>query len=271
MCAMLICAIFCLGISLLFALTAHSKETQRVEIRSMVRSGLPPCHILHQLQLDHAHHTLSKSAFCRWVLKLQAGRNDLSTPKSTGRPPKLTPELLRRIQASVDQDKMKTICQLTREFQLSLSTIHRALHTHLKLKKRLAKWVVHHLTDQQKQRRVRVSRRILGLMRRSPTLWSRIITGDESFFPVYDPAAKQSTLSWLAQNETRPSKVRGSKWMKKVMLIVFWDSTGVVLREFVPARMGVNSEFYAGFMRTQRSNSSETPPSLAKELILVAS
>ncbi len=251
-CTFLLFGLFCLGISLLFALTAHSRETQRVEIRAMVRNGLPPCRILQQLQLDHAHHALSKSAVCRWVLKLRAGHIDLATPKSTGRPPKLTPDLLCRIQTSLNEDKSKTIRQLAREFQLSLSTIHRALRTHLKLKKRPAKWVAHHLTDQQKRRHVHVSRRVLGLLRRSPTLWSRIITGDESFFPVYDPAAKETTASWLARNEVRPSKVQGSKWTKKVMFIVFWDSTGVILREFVPAGMGVNGLFYASFMRRLR-------------------
>ncbi len=207
---------------------------------------------MQQLQLDHAHHALSKSAICRWVIKLQAGHIDLATPKSKGRPPKLTPDLLCRIQPSLNQDKTKMIWQLACEFQLSLSTIHCALRTHLKLKKHPAKWVMHHLTDQQKRRCVHVSRRVLRMLRRSPTLWSQIITGDESFFPVYNPAAKQSTASWLARNEVCPSKVHGSKWTKKVMLIVFWDSTGMILREFVLAGMGVNGLFYAGFMRRLR-------------------
>ncbi len=251
-CALLVFTLFLLLFSLLTALTAHSKECQRVEIRAMTRRGLELTQILRQLRADHAHHALSKSAVCRWVVKLRAGRNDLSTPKSSGRPPKLTLDLLRRIKASLDEDKSKTIRQLAREFNLSLSTIHRALRSHLKLKKRPAKWVLHHLTDQQKQHRLGVARWILGMLTRSPTLWSRIVTGDKSFFLVYDPAAKQSTACWLERNEEWPMKVRGSKWTKKVMLIAFWDASGVILREFVPAGMGVNGIFYAGFMRRLR-------------------
>ncbi len=214
----------------------------------MMRQGLSQAHILRQLRADHAHHALSKSSVSRWIIKLRAGRNDLMSPKSTGHPPKLTAEMVWRIKASLDQDKSKTIRQLAHEFNLALSTIHCALRKHLKLKKHPAKWIPHFLTDMQKQRRLRISRRILGMLRRSPTLPSRILTGDESFFHVYDPAARQTTAAWLECNETRPSKVRGSKWSKKVMLIVFWDSKGVVLHEFVPAGMGVNRLFYAGFM-----------------------
>ncbi len=119
------------------------------------------------------------------------------------------------------------------EFGLSLATIHvhRALCKHLGPWKRSAKlWVAHHLSADQKHQ-LRVARQVLGMLRRD------------------DPATSQTTASWLQSNKAHSMKVWHSKFEGEVRLIVFWDSKGVVLREFVPTGLGVNTQFYVSFLR----------------------
>ncbi len=135
---------------------------------------------------------------------------------------------------------------------LSLRTVHKVLRECLQLRKRPAKWIPHALNDNQKQRRVRMSHDILARFRRSPTLKDRVITGDESWFWCYELAIKQSTLVWLRSNVARPEKPVKYCYVRKVMVIIFWNSQGVVLRQFVEAGHGVNAQVYLETMCTLR-------------------
>ena len=38
------------------------------------------------------------------------------------------------------------------------------------------------------------------------------------------------------------------------MLIVFWDSQGIIMREFVPNGHGVNGDYYLGIMKRLRQH-----------------
>ncbi len=136
------------------------------------------------------------------------------------------------------------LCVISCETGLSLRTVHNVLWNTLKLKKRPAKWIPHLLTDNQKVCRLRVSRDLLAHFRRSPTLADRVITGDESWFWCYQPQTKRSTSAWLRSNERHPQKPVQDRYVRKVMVIVFWDSQGVVHREFVADGRGINAAAY---------------------------
>jgi hypothetical protein len=63
---------------------------------------------------------------------------------------------------------------------------------------------------------------------------------DETWCFAYDPATKRQSSEWLGQN----SKTRGTTFQKlrvKTVLIVFFDTEGVILPEFVPERQKVSA------------------------------
>ena len=130
--------------------------------------------------------------------------------------------------------------------------MHHALRNKLKLTKHPAKWVPHALSDNQKQRRVQMARDLQRRFARSPTLQDRIVTGDESWFWCYEPHMKRSTSAWLRSNERRPQKVFKDRYVRKVMLIIFWNSQGVIHREFVAGGQGVDRHIYLRTMRELR-------------------
>lgn len=230
----------------------HSRVTQRHEIRLLMRQGRRLCEIVRQLHQDHGNCAPSQTTMHRWMTAIRGGRADVSSPKPTGRPTKVTPEVLQTIKDILADDKTTPICVLAHRTGLAKSTIHRALRTILKLKKRPAKWVLHQLTQRNKNNRMRMCRRLLGQFTRSPTMSGRVITGDESWFHAYEPATKMSSSAWLETNEVRPTKARQPRYGTKIMLLVFWDAKGIVLREFVPNGVGINAQFYARFMRHLR-------------------
>ena len=77
-------------------------------------------------------------------------------------------------------------------------------------------------------------------------LFNKIITGDETCCFAYDPETKQQTSEWVGDMSPRPKELKFQRSCIKTMLIIFFDSQGVVHKEFVPEGKTVNAEFYKG-------------------------
>jgi hypothetical protein len=85
----------------------------------------------------------------------------------------------------------------------------------------------------------------------SPTqtkIFNKIITGDETRCFVYDPETKRRSSEWVAEISPRQKKLKYQRSHIKTMSINFFDSQGVVHKEFVPEGKTVNAEFYKGVM-----------------------
>jgi hypothetical protein len=78
--------------------------------------------------------------------------------------------------------------------------------------------------------------------------FNKIITGDETWCLAYDPETKRQSSEWVGETSPRPKKLKFQKSRIKTMLIIFFDSQGVVHKEFVPEGKTVNAEFYKGVM-----------------------
>ena len=72
----------------------------------------------------------------------------------------------------------------------------------------------------------------------------KVITGDESWVFDYDPETKWQSEEWHTKSSPRPKKARMSRSRVKTMIIVFFDSRGIVHKEFVPPEQTVNCAFY---------------------------
>lgn len=101
-----------------------------------------------------------------------------------------------------------------------------------------------------------------------PTLLDRVITGDESWFFQYDPETKRQSQQWLSPGSARPKKARMSKSKIKTMMICFFDSKGVVHKEFVPPGQTVNHQFYIEVLQRLRKRIFRVRPEIADTWIL---
>ena len=63
-----------------------------------------------------------------------------------------------------------------------------------------------------------------------------------------DTATKRQHAEWAGHNSPKPKKLRFQKSRVKTMLIVFFDTEGVIHWEFDPEGQKVNSEFYVGVL-----------------------
>ena len=75
---------------------------------------------------------------------------------------------------------------------------------------------------------------------------------DESWIYCYDPEIKRQSSQWKHAGFPRPKKARHSKSILKLLMIPFFDSTGLIYRHWVPTGQIVNKEYYVEVLRAFR-------------------
>ena len=144
----------------------------------------------------------------------------------------------------VRSDRLLTLRMISSELNLNRFTVHQILTQDFGMIKVCVK--IKNLTTEQKSNRRDVCLDLLDRLEREPEFFSRVITGDESWILEYDPETKRQNREWHTANSPRPKKARMSKSKTKSMLICFFDSEGIVHKEFVPPGHTVNQTFFSG-------------------------
>ena len=125
------------------------------------------------------------------------------------------------------------------------------------------------LTDDQKQYRILISRDLLNRVGSETDFMERmIITGDESWVFEYDPETKRQSCEWHSPGSPCPRKARMSKSRIKSMFIVFFDSKGIVHKEFLPTGQTVSAAFYVEVLKRLRNRVTRVRPEIANDWIL---
>ena len=78
--------------------------------------------------------------------------------------------------------------------------------------------------------------------------FNKIITGDETWCFAYDPETKWHNSEWVGETSPQPKKLQFKRSHIKTTLIIFFDSQGVVYKEFVQVGKTANAECYKGVM-----------------------
>ncbi|KAJ4430628.1 hypothetical protein ANN_19217 [Periplaneta americana] len=140
--------------------------------------------------------SLSEVAFGR-------GHATLGRP-STGR----NDENIANIKRALDEDRRKTIHEVSEQTNLSWNTVQRMLTEDLHMGRVSAKFVPRLLTYDQRENRLRVCRNLKSEVQKDPNFLKIIVTGDESWCYGYDPESKQTSSQWKTPNSPRPKKAR---------------------------------------------------------------
>jgi histone-lysine N-methyltransferase SETMAR len=110
------------------------------------------------------------------------------------------------------------------------------------------------LSSDQKEHCVAVCSALKVQAENDPNFISTIITDDESWVYRYDPEMKQQSFRWKMANSPRPKKAPQVRSNVKSMLICFFDTEGIVYKEFIPPGQIVNGNFYCDVLRWLREN-----------------
>jgi len=116
------------------------------------------------------------------------------------------------------------------------------------------------LSDYQKAHRVAVCSEPKRDPRDDPNFISNIITGDETWKYGYDPGTKRQSSQWKSPNSLRPKKARQVCSNVMFMLIVFFNTQGIVHKEFVHPCQTVSGNFYCEVLKQLREGICRKPP-----------
>ncbi len=225
---------------------------QRSAIKTSVHAGETFQSTLQLLQRAWQGDTLSKTQVRHWFKVFQRDPDrPVKDAKHTGRPrSKRTQPNIAAVRGQLQGERRQTVRNVAKDTGLSKDSVHRILKKDLGFNKIAPKMIMKILTDQQKRTRLNIAKDNLAKIEADPGVLARIIATDESWVFTFDPRTKQADMEWLAPNEPRPTKARRSRSQKKTLLILFYDSQGLVSHFFTEET--VDSDIYIESLRRMR-------------------
>ena len=87
---------------------------------------------------------------------------------------------------------------------------------------------------------------------------------NESWIYCYDPETKKQSSQWKHAGSPRPKKARQSKSAQKLLMIPFFDSTGMIYMNWVSTGQTINEEYYVEVLREFMRRFRRKSPALFK-------
>ena len=174
------------------------------------------------------------------------------------------PELIGQIKNFMGKDRHVSIETIGAQFDVSVGTVHTIIHEELKMRKICAKFVQRVLREDQKERCCHDSREMVKLINSDSTVLDALVACDENWICCYDPETKRQSSQWKHAGSPRPKKARESKSTLKLLMIPFFDSTGMIYMHWVTSGQTVNKEYYVEVLREFRKRFRWKRPALFK-------
>lgn len=182
----------------------------------------------------------------RWVASFQSGEFDVEDDDRSGRPSTAHSETnVALVESKIKEDRRITLRALAEDTGLSHGTVERIVSETLGLRRVVAKWIPHILTEEQKNCRVVTCRQLLRRHRKEgDSFLERIVAGDETWCHSFEPELKTQSSEWHHPSSPRPQKARRSQGAKKVLHVIFYDYVGILLDWPVPVGTTVTGDYY---------------------------
>lgn len=245
---------------------------QRAIIWYLWKKGKKAAEIARELSEVFEDYALSYVTVTRWVNRFREGDESLKDQPRSGRPSTSTTETnLARVRTLVNENRKMSVRQIANELDLSYGTVREILYNGLGIRKICARWVPRALEPEQKAERVRQCQ-VLKILYDDygQSFFSRIATQDETWIPYYNPETKLQSKEWVYKGEPAPKKPKILPKTDKVMLTVFWDCDGIILKDFLPKGRRIDAEYYCSLLQhdLHRALLEKRPGKLHKRILL---
>ena len=179
-----------------------------------------------------------------WLKRFCDGKETTEDEPRSGRlSTSRTPDMIERVQQMLAQDQRVTLRLMAEELGISKDTVHTIVREDLGKQKICSRFVPHKLTDEQKAKRMETTGDFITMCDQDPSFLQTIITGDETWCYQFDPESKWQSMEWHSPSSPQPKKSHLRKSKVKTMLIAFFDSNGIIHKDFILAGQTVNSAF----------------------------
>ena len=140
---------------------------------------------------------------------------------------------------------------ISAQFDVSVETVHTIIHEERKMRKICAKFVPRVLREDQKEICCHDSRKRVELINSDPAVLDALVPVMKagSTAMTQRPRDTVPSGSMLALQDPRKSD---SKSTHRLLMITFFDSTGMIYMHWVPTGQSVNKEYYVEVLREFR-------------------
>ena len=208
---------------------------------------------------------MNRASVFEWHKRFKEGRESVRDDERCGRGKEVrTPVLIGHIKNFMDKDRRVSIETISAQFDVSVGTVHTIIREELKMQKICAKFVPRVLREDQKERRCYDSREMIELINSDPAVLDSLVTCDESWIYSYDPEIKRQSSQWKHAGSPRPKKARQSKSTYKLLMIPFFDCTGMIYMHWVPTGQTDNKKYYVEVLREFKKRFRWKGPALFK-------
>lgn len=227
---------------------------EKIELRAVIKylclKKMSTREFFLDIQQTLGDDALPYSTVAYWVADFKRGRSSCEDDQRSGRPScSVTEEDVKKFENLVLEDRRITIKQLAEILKISFGSIQSILTDSLGFRKVSARWVPRMLTDENKRRRLEISKRNLEMLQRDPDQFCRrVVTMVETWVHHFDPETKRQSMSWKRPSSPPIKKFRVAPTAGKVMASVFWDSEGILLIDYLPKGQTITGPYYAGLI-----------------------
>ena len=231
----------------------YCEMTERIEQRYCIKFcqklGDTQVETIRKIQQAFGENAMSITRIKEWYNRFKDGATSVDSEPRHGRPSTSRNDIvIKEVRTLVMQDRRITVRELTDEVGISIGSVHTILTADLGLRRVSAKFVPKLLTVEQKQLRLEIAQDMLDCVESDSNFLNTVITGDESWVYGYDPETKAQSSQWRHPSSPRPKKARQVRSNVKVLLTVFFDSSGVLHHEYAPQGQTVTKEYYEGVL-----------------------
>lgn len=189
---------------------------------------------------------VSKETVFRWYKEFRRGRDTLKDDTRSGRPRISTDEVtIAAVQKMLIENPRVTYIEIQDNLKISSDSVHKILHQHLGYRKLLSRFVPHSLSQEQKNKRMKVCQKNIKMLEDGGSrIISKIITGDETYVYFFDQKSPQELRQWVHKDEPPPAQGKKLRSVKKVLYAVFFRSTGLVKAVRLDTQKTVTANWY---------------------------
>ena len=171
-----------------------------------------------------------------------------------------TPELIGQIKNFMDKD-LRVSIEISAQFDVSVGTVHTIIRSELKMRKNCTKFSQGCSEMIRKKDVVMTAGRWLSWSIQIPQflmLWWPVMKAGST------DMTKRQNSQWKHAGSPRLKKARQSKSTHKLLMIPFFDSTGMIYMHWVPTGQTVNKEYYVEVLTEFRKRFLGKRPALFK-------